>query len=127
MERDHTGYYSHPSSDSYYGGWRNYPNFGWQSQNQRNFNAPCSNYQEPPPPYSYQEPPSPYTYQEPSSFYQYQEPLSTYSYQEPSSFYTYQEPSPPPYSFQIPSDLEILMKEFLQDIKTSVKNVEKLV
>ncbi|KAL4294062.1 hypothetical protein AHAS_Ahas18G0190500 [Arachis hypogaea] len=58
MERDHMGYYSHPSSDSYYGGWRNYPNFGWQSQNQRNFIAPCSNYLEPPSPYSYQEPPS---------------------------------------------------------------------
>ena len=58
MERDHMGYYSHPSSDSYYGGWRNYPNFGWQSQNQRNFNAPCSNYQEPSSFYPYQEPPS---------------------------------------------------------------------
>ncbi|KAL4350218.1 hypothetical protein AHAS_Ahas10G0120000 [Arachis hypogaea] len=43
MERDHMGYYSHPSSDSYYGGWRNYPNFGWQ---------------KPPSLYSYQEPPS---------------------------------------------------------------------
>ncbi|KAL4371184.1 hypothetical protein AHAS_Ahas06G0140400 [Arachis hypogaea] len=58
MERDHMGYYSHPSSDSYCGGWRNYPNFGWQSQNQRNFNTPCSNYQEPSSFYLYQEPPS---------------------------------------------------------------------
>ncbi|KAL4329890.1 hypothetical protein AHAS_Ahas13G0345300 [Arachis hypogaea] len=58
MERDHMGYYLHPSSDSYYGGWRNDSNFGWQSQNQRNSSAPCSNYLEPPSPYSYQEPPS---------------------------------------------------------------------
>ncbi|KAL4397006.1 hypothetical protein AHAS_Ahas01G0148700 [Arachis hypogaea] len=58
MENDHVGYYLYPSSDSYYGGLRNYPNFGWQSQNQRNFNAPCSNYQEPSSFYPYQEPPS---------------------------------------------------------------------
>ncbi|KAL4382251.1 hypothetical protein AHAS_Ahas04G0214800 [Arachis hypogaea] len=58
MERDHLGYYSHPSSDSYYCGWRNYQNFGWQSQKQRNFNAPCSNYQEPSSFYPCQEPPS---------------------------------------------------------------------
>ncbi|RYR25304.1 hypothetical protein Ahy_B02g058994 [Arachis hypogaea] len=137
------GYYSHSMSDSYYCEWRNYPNCGWQSQNQRNFSAPCSNYQEPPSPYSYREPLSPYSsqeppplypYQEPSSFYPYQEPLSPYSYQEPSSFYSYQESSSPsysyqeppsPYSYQVPSDLELLMKEFIHDIKTSVKNVEK--
>ena len=119
------GYYSHPRSDSSYYKWGNYPNFGWQSQNQRNFNAPYPNYQEPP---------SPYTYQEPSFFYPYQEPPSTYSYQEPSSFYSYQESSPPsypyqelpsPYSFKIPSDLELLMKECIHDIKTSIKNGEK--
>ena len=123
------GYSSHPSSDSYYGGWRNYPNFGWQSQNQRNFNAPCFNYQEPPPPYSCQEPSPPYSYQEPPPLYPYQEPCSFYSYQEPPSHYSYQESSSP---YSELSALELTMKELrdvaqdcIQDMRMSVNNVEE--